>query len=130
MKSGASGKALDGLSILVVEDESLISRLIEDTLKDLGCPEIWNAANVDAALTLLAKRRPDIAVVDVNLTGRLAYPVAVRLDDMRVPVVFLTAYARSQLPAFWRSRPLVNKPFKPETLAAALAAALHDPRAA
>src|SRR5215207_6213081 len=45
---------LKGLKVLVVEDESIISFLIEDLATKLGAAEVWHAASVAAALALLA----------------------------------------------------------------------------
>lgn len=125
--SSPSEQFLIGASVLVVEDESLILYSVEDSLRIMGCRDIWLASSVDKALLLLEDRRPQLAILDVNLTGKLAYPAAVRLDDMGVPVVFLTAYDRKRLPSFWHCRPIVNKPFTTHTLAAAIRAALARP---
>src|SRR5215207_1186446 len=40
---------LKGLKVLVVEDESIISFLIEDLATELGAAEVWHAASVAAA---------------------------------------------------------------------------------
>jgi hypothetical protein len=41
---------LDGLCVLVVEDEAIISFLLEDMLADLGAADVRHAGNVAAAL--------------------------------------------------------------------------------
>jgi DNA-binding response OmpR family regulator len=125
----ASSARFDGLKILVVEDETMVSFLIEDTLIDLGCAEVWHAASVPAALDVLHQRRPDAAVLDVNLRGELAYPVAEQLEAANVPFVFATGYGQSGLSGHWAARPVLQKPFQAEVLAAALEAVLsRDPR--
>src|SRR3954452_685270 len=85
---------LKGLTVLVVEDESIISFLIEDLATELGAAEVWHAASVAAALALLAPRRRDAAVLDVNLGGEPAHAVAERLEGLAMPVVFATGYRR------------------------------------
>jgi CheY-like chemotaxis protein len=85
---------LAGLTVLIVEDETIISFLIEDMALELGAGEICHAAGVAEALAFLAERRPDTAIVDVNLGGELAYPVAERLAALGVPFVFATGYGR------------------------------------
>ena len=67
---------LNGLRVLVVEDESIVSFLLEDMLSELGCQVIGHASNVRQALSLLAQQKPDAAVLDVNLRGEMAFPVA------------------------------------------------------
>ena len=112
---------LKGLKVLVVEDESIISFLIEDLATELGAAEVWHAASVAAALALLAARRPDAAVLDVNLGGE---PVAERLERLAVPFVFATGYGRQGVPPQWTGRPVLQKPFPVDALGEALGAVL------
>jgi CheY-like chemotaxis protein len=114
-----------GKTILIVEDEAIVSFLIEDTLAGLGAV-IWNSANLDDALQLLSERVPDIAVLDVNLAGRLVFPVAERLESAGIPFVFATGYGRMGIPAAWSERAVVQKPFEARVLLHALSAALGD----
>lgn len=126
MSDGRPTQALlRGLSVLLVEDETLISFLIEDMLQELGCSDVRHASAVGHALSMLAERRPDVAVVDVNLGGSLVYPLVERLDGAGIPFVFATGYGRRGLPQRWSARPVIQKPFARDVLAAALRSALH-----
>jgi CheY-like chemotaxis protein len=118
--------SLKGLSVLVVEDETMVSFLIEDMLTELGCSTVLQAGRVSEALALLDKRRPDAAVLDVNLAGEPAYPVAARLAELRVPFMFTTGYGPSGISSEWASRPVVQKPFSLDAFAAALRMAMPD----
>lgn len=118
--------SLDGLTFLVVEDETIISFLLEDMLSELGCSAVLHASRVNDALTLLREHRPDVAVLDVNLAGEYAYPVAARLAEAQIPFIFTTGYGSSGILKDWASRPVIQKPFGLEDLAAALRAALPD----
>jgi DNA-binding response OmpR family regulator len=109
---------LEGMKLLVLEDEALVSFLAEDMLKDLGCAVVWHASSVNQALDLLDQRRPDAAVLDVNLAGGAAYPVAARLVAMTVPFLFATGYGR--VLDQWAAHPVIAKPFKLTELEAAL----------
>jgi CheY-like chemotaxis protein len=111
---------LAGLKVMVVEDEAIISFLIEDMLLTLGCAAVVHAAAVKQALNVLAEQTPDAAVLDVNLAGENGYAVAESLEKQGVPFVFATGYGESGLPARWRERPVVQKPFTLETLESAL----------
>lgn len=104
----------------------MISLLVEDMLRDLGCAGVQHATDVREALASLKNRRPDFAVLDVNLAGEQVYPVAERLDAIGVPFAFATGYGRAGMPDRWASRPVIQKPFRQETLAAALTA-IVDP---
>ena len=121
-RRGAADPRLAGLDIVFVEDETMVSFLIEDMLAELGCGPVRHACDIAGALRLLEERRPDVALLDVNLQGELAAPVASRLDALQIPFVFVTGYGRTGLPAEWMSRPVVQKPFRLNTLAAALRA--------
>jgi len=116
---------LAGCSILVVEDEAILTFLLEDVLRELGCADIRFASGVREALEALATYRPDAAVLDVNLGGELAFPIAARLAAAGIPFVFATGYGPEGIEAAWRSRPLVTKPYEGPALAAKLLAALE-----
>jgi CheY-like chemotaxis protein len=119
-----SESRFQGLSVLVVEDETLVSLLIESMLSDLGCDDVWYASDVSQALELLAEKTPDAAVLDVNLAGEQVYPVARLLATAAVPFIFATGYGASGIDQEWASRPVIQKPFQCHKLAAALATAL------
>ncbi len=114
-----------GLKVLLVEDETLISFLVEDMLQELGCSDVWHASGVSQALAILGERRPDVAVLDVNLGGELVYPLVSQLDAAAIPFLFATGYGRTGLPRHWNERPVLQKPFALDTLAAALGSALR-----
>jgi CheY-like chemotaxis protein len=119
-KGEAASSRLEGVKVLVVEDESIISFLIEDMLAQLGCSAIWHASGVGEALALLDERQPDAAVLDVNLGGEPADPVAARMASTGIPFVFATGYGQQGVPIAWADRPVIQKPFKLATLASAL----------
>ena len=116
----AQESSLVGRNVLVVEDETIVSFLLEDMLQELGCGEVWHVGRIVDALDLLSTRRPDAAVLDVNLAGELSYPVATRLDALAVPFVFATGYGAPGLTERWGGRPVIQKPFQLEALAAAM----------
>lgn len=116
----SAASRLEGLKALVVEDETLIFLLLEDMLYELGCTEVQHATGVVEALALLDKSMPDIAVLDINLAGEPAFPVAARLTASGVPFVFATGYGKQGVPPEWAPQPVIQKPFRIETLAAAL----------
>jgi CheY-like chemotaxis protein len=121
-KTGPS--PLNGINALVVEDECLISIMIEQMLRDLGCADVWTASDTSQAQEILRARRPDVAVVDVNLAGESTGVVAEQLEAAQIPFVFATGYGRHGVPERWSSKLVVQKPFAFEALAAAVRAAL------
>ena len=115
-----SGKDLGQTDVLVVEDEAMISFLVEDMLRELGVREVWLAPAVTAALDLLKTKRPHVAILDINLNGESAYAVAERLQESGIPFMFASGYGRSGVSEEWAGRPVVQKPFDLQGLSAAL----------
>ncbi len=111
---------LDGFCVLVVEDEAIISFLLEDMLGELGAADVRHAGNVKTALAFLETHTPDLAVLDVNLGGERVYPVAERLAAKGVRFVFTTGYGKSGLDPQWSERPVVQKPFTLDVMTDAL----------
>ena len=69
-------KTLVGCRVLVAEDEPLVAMLLEDVLLDAGATILGPASTVAEALRLAAKQRPDLAVLDLNLSGETCHAVA------------------------------------------------------
>ena len=64
-----------------------------------------------------AEERLDGAILDVNLNGEEVFPLADELISRGVPVIFSTGYdGASALPAPYRDRPRLEKPFAAEGL--------------
>ena len=113
----APSAALAGLRVLVVEDEFLIAQDLLAILDAFGCVALGPAPTVGEALRLLAAGPPDAALLDMNLRGVRATPVA--LAAAGVPFATVTAYLG--LPeAVFDGVPLVAKPFTPERVGHAL----------
>lgn len=112
--------ALQGVRVLVVEDEALIAEDTAQILAALGCTVLGPAATPEAALGLLGREaRPDVALLDVNLAGRSSFSVAEKLASQGVPVVFMSGY--SDL-GDWRGKAaaVLCKPVTPAEIASAL----------
>jgi CheY-like chemotaxis protein len=106
-----SGDDLNGLRILVVEDEAAISLLLEDMLLDFGCEVVGPAARLSAALDAVSREKIDLAILDVNVAGEPIYPVAEALKDRSIPFVFSTGYGSAGIKDTYRDRPVLQKPF-------------------
>ena len=126
MTDSLSNGDLNGLRILVVEDEAAISLLLEDMLLDFGCEVIGPAARLAAALEAVERETVDLAILDVNVAGEPIYPVAEALVQRRIPFVFSTGYGSGGIKDAYRNRPVVQKPFAQADLRQTLLAALRD----
>jgi CheY-like chemotaxis protein len=102
---------LAGLRVLVVEDEMLVSLLIEDVLTRLHCVVVGPFDTVPGALAAAASEPIDLAVLDVNLAGVQAFPVAETLAARRIPFLFLSGYGRSVMPRNHPDWVVCSKPF-------------------
>lgn len=111
---------LKGLRVMIVEDESVVAMLLEDYLEELGCTIAGAASRLPDALRKAESLPMDAAVLDVNLAGVLSYPVAEKLRDKGVWVVFATGYGVSGLRPDLRDAPVLAKPFNQEQLTKAL----------
>lgn len=114
---------LNGIRILVVEDEAAISLLLEDMLLDFGCEVIGPAARLSAALEAVEREPIDLAILDVNVAGEPIYPVAEALVQRRIPFVFSTGYGSAGIKDAFRDRPVLQKPFAQHDLKQKLLAA-------
>jgi CheY-like chemotaxis protein len=111
---------LAGLRVLVVEDEMMVSMLIEDMLDDLGCKVVGPASRLDEALALAGEAELDCAVLDVNLGGQSIFPLADFLRAKGAPFAFATGYGDAGLRDVDKGSPVLQKPFRETDLARVL----------
>lgn len=105
---------------LIVEDEMMIALMMQDMLEEIDYEVIGPASRVEAALALVDDKL-DVALLDVNLAGELVYPVADRLRQDGVPIVFLTGYGNAGIDPRYRDCPVLSKPFDVASLEGVLA---------
>jgi CheY-like chemotaxis protein len=108
----ADTAGLTGLKVLVVEDEMLVSMLVEDMLQEFGCTVIGPAPDIDQALALARDCDLDAAILDVNVGGRQIFPVADLLKARSLPYAFASGYGEAGLIDPHRSAPVLQKPFR------------------
>ena len=123
--SGSPPK-LTGKRVLVVEDEALVSMLVEDELRHAGATVLGPAPSVGDALRLVEAAVADggisAAVLDINLDGKHVASVADRLAALGVPFLFATGYGENCDTGGHGTAPVLCKPFAPERLVAAVEA--------
>lgn len=116
---------LIGLRVLVVEDEMLVSMLLEAYLKELGCEVTGVAAQLKHGISKAASLPIDAAVLDVNLGEELSWPVAKALRGRGVPIIFATGYELGRMPPELGDVPVLAKPYTKAQVARALRKALQ-----
>lgn len=114
-------------SVLIIEDEPLISMQLETLVTQLGHEISGTAATHQEALVAASRSRPGIVLADIQLGDGSSGIDAVRdiLAQYPVPVIFITAFPERLLTGE-RPEPtyLITKPFQEETVRAAISQAL------
>ncbi len=115
-------RMLAGRNVLVIEDEFFIAEDMGNTLQAAGATVLGPVPSVKAALDLLGKGAvPDAVVLDVNLGGEMAYPVADALLTWDVPFLILTGYDQGALPERYAAVRRLEKPVETSLLVRELA---------
>ncbi|HEX4179525.1 MAG TPA: response regulator [Caulobacteraceae bacterium] len=119
---------LFGLQVFVVEDELLVSAMLEDMLAEFGCIVAGVAATVSEALsTVKITGEIDAAILDVNLGGEKIFPVADVLTQRNVPVVFSTGYGAAEVSERYPQSQVLRKPYAADALAKVLTQIVRRP---
>lgn len=111
---------LSGLRILVAEDETILSLMIEDLLLDAGATVIGPAPSVGTAMVLLCSEPVDGAVLDFNLGGEMIVPVADVLTLRQIPFVIVTGYGPKRVNTHYPKATVLNKPIDLRSFAGAV----------
>ena len=109
------------LQVMVVEDSWHIASAIKSMIENVGMQVVGPAATLTEALQVLAASHPDMAVVDVNLQGDLAYGLIDQLLDRAIPVVIVSGYEISPALAN-RADTVLKKPIRASVLLTTLRA--------
>lgn len=117
---------LEGLRVLVLEDEFLIAMDVEQLCRDHGAADVVIARGLqDIALDTIDGRF-DVAIVDVMLGGTSTLDFARQLRDRGVPFVFASGYTElAEIAAAFPGVAVVGKPYAGNDLVQAVAAALE-----
>lgn len=97
--------------ILIVEDEPLIAMMLEEWVVELGHTTIGPAASVSSALELISSNPCDAAILDLNLKGETAEPVAHVLSAQKIPYAFASGDSVLERNPDFRDFPMLPKPY-------------------
>jgi CheY-like chemotaxis protein len=115
---------LQGLRVLIAEDEPMISLVLEDMLGDLGCHVAGSATTLAQTLDLGATASFDIAILDVSLARENVDSAAQAIAARGIPVVLATGHLATDVAARLGAASVVQKPYTTEALRDALIEAL------
>jgi CheY-like chemotaxis protein len=110
-------RPLQGLRVLVTEDDPILALTTAETVRIFGGVALGPAGSDEDALALLARARPDAALLGVRSRGGAPAAVAPALRDRRVPFGLVTDLPASALdePAL-RTAPCLRRPLATEML--------------
>lgn len=97
--------------VLVIEDEAMVSMLLDDVVALAKGQVVGIAETVDVGLELVSQRNFDMVILDVNLVGESSEPIAEALRAMNVPVVVATGSHPGNLPDAYKGFHVAQKPF-------------------
>lgn len=111
--------------LIVVEDSFPVAQSLKSLLQAMSCDVVGMAGNVQTARDLVATAQFDLALLDIDLHGELATPVAEAVLHQGQPLIFLTGYGDADmLPPHLRALPRLEKPVDSNELFAAIKRAL------
>ena len=113
--------ARSNLRLLLVEDDYFIATEFVDALEGKDVEVVGPYPSLAEALAALAAESElDAAVLDVNLQGEMAFPLADALTERGIRFVFVTGYDDTVIPQRFAHITRCEKPADPETVLAAL----------
>ncbi|ABD07440.1 response regulator receiver domain protein [Rhodopseudomonas palustris HaA2] len=107
-------------TVFLVEDEAMIRMMVVDMLEELGFSVAAETGEINEAVKLAGTTDFDVAILDVNVNGKVISPVADVLKARNRPFIFATGYGTQGVPEDYRDRPALQKPFQIESLKQAL----------
>ena len=117
--------------ILVVEDDTAVTAVLSVTLPKLGYVVAGIVSTGEAAIEHIERERPDLAMMDIRLEGRMdgIKTAQVIRDQFGVPVVYMTAYTGTlafQCALGTDPRTQLSKPFTKQDIQVAVDLALSQ----
>lgn len=120
MRDRARPRPLEGLNVLVVEDDYYIAIELCSALRAAGADVVGPARDLQAGLAAIRRGQIDCGVLDINLRGHMAFELAVELRARGIPVVFATGYDASVIPTELADLVRLEKPVDLDALCRAL----------
>ena len=102
--------------VVVVEDSAPLAILVETLLKYEGYQVVGLAPSVGQGMKLVDDTEFDVAIIDANLKGDSAEPIAQRLKEMGIPYVVMSGYLKEQIGPWVADKKIIRKPFLIEEL--------------
>lgn len=116
--------------ILVVEDERIVGKDIQNTLQELGYSVFPVVSTGEEAIKSVEKNRPDLVLMDIKLKGKMdGIKAAEEIHkNFDIPIIYLTAYADEETinrAKFTSANGYIVKPFEKRELKSNIEIALY-----
>ena len=83
-------------SVLVVDDEPAIRKVVTSALSELGCEDTFEVGDAESAMEIIERRRPDVVITDVKLPGMSGVDLARIIKESStlssIPVFLMSAF--------------------------------------
>jgi DNA-binding response OmpR family regulator len=89
---------LTGAHVLVVEDDHVLAVTLASVLEHEGATIAGACGSHRAAMDIIAKRLPSLALLDVNIIGGTSFALAEWLGEHHVPFAFITGEPLDSIP--------------------------------
>jgi DNA-binding response OmpR family regulator len=111
--------------VLIVEDQPIIAASLEASLNEFGAAEIHIARNLDLAVSIVDRRVPTLAIIDLHWEKEALETLLARLRAFSVGIVLVTDYRVDRdVAAAGGGEVAIEKPFGDQILQAAVSKAL------
>jgi two-component sensor histidine kinase len=120
-------RGLAGKRLLMVEDEFLVGMMAKRLLESMGAAVLGPYVSLADGLAAAKREHFDGALLDFNLAGEQASPLADQLLARGIPFAFLTGYQRDSVDPRYANVPLLQKPIDSDSLQRILVSLLEAP---
>lgn len=111
-------------TVLILDDEVLVAIDIGEELASRGWTILDVVTSLSAAEAVVQSRRPDLALLDMNLRGQLSFSLARELLGYGAKVVFLSGNTAQDLPEDLQDCAFLGKPVNYDVLHKTLSQAI------
>lgn len=107
--------------ILVAEDELIVAFDLCDTVQEAGFEVEGPHAGISSAMLAFQKEKPDLAILDITLDDGEVFPLAQKLRDENVPIIFHSGrHSREEVAEQFPKATTLLKPCPPTEMLAAV----------
>lgn len=103
--------------ILVAEDEMIVAFDLCDTVEEAGFEVEGPHAGISSAMLAFQKEKPDVAILDIQLDDGIVFPLAQKLTEENVPIIFHTGrHTQAEVQQRFPNATTLAKPCPPSTM--------------